>query len=48
MASDDYIGQHSFRSLVYSPVAFLMFEIWTLWLLSESKDMSLKSRIRHS
>ena len=39
MASDYYIGQHSFRSLVYSPVVFLMLEIWTLWLLSESKDI---------
>ena len=39
MASGYGTGQHSSESLVYSPVAFLMFEVWTRQLLSESKDI---------
>ena len=39
MASGYCTEQHSSESLVYSPVAFLTFEVWTLQLLSESKDI---------
>lgn len=39
MASGYCTGQHSSEPLVYSPVAFLMFEVWTLQLLSKSKDI---------
>lgn len=39
MASGYCTEQHSSESLVHSPVAFLMFEVWTLQLLSESKDI---------
>lgn len=39
MASGYCTEKHSSESLVFPPVAFLTFEVWTLQLLSESKDI---------
>ena len=39
MASGYCTEKHSSESLVFPPVAFLTFEVWTLQLLGESKDI---------